>query len=250
MRCATWCAARLRRRRRHARERGRGRPSWSVIVLDASAALSALLNAGAARRALADHQLHAPHLIDTGVASGLRRNVQAERLSAAAAWTFCLPAPRNDEVSRLSPAGARVGPARQLVRVRRLLRRAGRALGLRSAHRRRPIDSGARCPVRNQCGARRANLLRTEQRRASGARCMEGRAPGQSPAFAATGNATSTRPTRPGSFRSGRPVERGSGGWSLLVDVGCSTAVIAALEVRRSLKRRPGDGGGHRLIAV
>jgi hypothetical protein len=161
IRCATWCAARLRPRRRHARERCRGRTRWSVIILDASAALSALLNAGAARRALADHQLHAPHLIDTEVASRLRRNVQAERLSAAAEWALCLPAPRNDEASRLSPAGARVGPARQLVRVRRLLRRDGRALGLRSAHRRCPIDSGARCPVRNQCGARIAKDYRT-----------------------------------------------------------------------------------------
>lgn len=57
-----------------------------MIVVDASAALSALLNAGPARRALADEQLHAPHLIDTEVASGLRRNVQAKRLSAAAGW--------------------------------------------------------------------------------------------------------------------------------------------------------------------
>jgi len=57
-----------------------------VIVVDASAALAALLNAGPARRALADQQLHAPHVIDTEVASGLRRNVQAERLSAAAGW--------------------------------------------------------------------------------------------------------------------------------------------------------------------
>lgn len=57
-----------------------------MIVVDASAALAALLNAGPARHALADQQLHAPHLIDTEVASGLRRNVQAERLSAAAGW--------------------------------------------------------------------------------------------------------------------------------------------------------------------
>jgi predicted nucleic acid-binding protein len=57
-----------------------------VIVVDASAALAALLNEGPARHALADQQLHAPHLIDTEVASGLRRNVQAERVSAAAGW--------------------------------------------------------------------------------------------------------------------------------------------------------------------
>jgi predicted nucleic acid-binding protein len=57
-----------------------------VIVVGASAALSALLNSGPARRALADHQLHAPHLIDTEVASGLRRTVLAQRLSADAGW--------------------------------------------------------------------------------------------------------------------------------------------------------------------
>lgn len=48
-----------------------------MIVVDASAALAALLNAGAARRALADEQLHVPHLVDSEVASGLRRRVAA-----------------------------------------------------------------------------------------------------------------------------------------------------------------------------
>lgn len=47
-----------------------------MIVLDASAALSALLNAGAARGAIARERLHAPHLIDTEIAGGLRRQVQ------------------------------------------------------------------------------------------------------------------------------------------------------------------------------
>src|SRR5258708_30675209 len=46
-----------------------------MIVLDASAALSALLTAGAARSAIAEEQLHAPHLIDSEVANGLRRRV-------------------------------------------------------------------------------------------------------------------------------------------------------------------------------
>ena len=55
-----------------------------MIVVDASAALSALLNSGPARRAVADQQLHAPHLIDTEVASGLRRTVRSQRLSADA----------------------------------------------------------------------------------------------------------------------------------------------------------------------
>jgi predicted nucleic acid-binding protein len=58
-----------------------------VIVVDASAALSALLNAGPARRALGDQQLHAPHLIDSEVANALRRGVIARRLDAGIAWT-------------------------------------------------------------------------------------------------------------------------------------------------------------------
>ena len=58
-----------------------------MIVVDASAALSALLNAGPARRALASEQLHAPHLIDSEVASGLRRRVAAQQLGAGAGWT-------------------------------------------------------------------------------------------------------------------------------------------------------------------
>ncbi len=58
-----------------------------MIVVDASAALSGLLNAGPARSALAREQLHAPHLIDSEVASGLRRRVAAQRLDPDAGWT-------------------------------------------------------------------------------------------------------------------------------------------------------------------
>jgi predicted nucleic acid-binding protein len=58
-----------------------------VIVVDASAALAALLNAGPARRALAEEQLHAPHLIDSEVANGLRRLVAVGQVDADAAWT-------------------------------------------------------------------------------------------------------------------------------------------------------------------
>jgi predicted nucleic acid-binding protein len=54
-----------------------------VIVVDASAALSALLNAGPARAALAAEQLHAPHLIDVEVAHGLRRRVAAKSMTGA-----------------------------------------------------------------------------------------------------------------------------------------------------------------------
>ncbi len=57
-----------------------------MIVVDASAALAALLNAGPARDLLARERLHAPHLVDSEVANGLRRMVAAERLGAAAGW--------------------------------------------------------------------------------------------------------------------------------------------------------------------
>jgi predicted nucleic acid-binding protein len=52
-----------------------------VIVVDASAALSALLNDGPARRALGHDQLHVPHLIDTEVGNGLRRQVAGRIIS-------------------------------------------------------------------------------------------------------------------------------------------------------------------------
>jgi predicted nucleic acid-binding protein len=58
-----------------------------VIVVDASAALSALLNDGAARKTLGREQLHAPHLIDSEIANGLRRQVAARHLSAGSGWT-------------------------------------------------------------------------------------------------------------------------------------------------------------------
>ena len=58
-----------------------------MIVVDASAALSALRNAGPARSARASEQLHAPHLIDSEVANGLRRMVAAEQLAADSGWT-------------------------------------------------------------------------------------------------------------------------------------------------------------------
>jgi len=57
-----------------------------MIVADASAALSALLNSGPARRALGTEQLHVPHLIDAEVASGLRRRVASAEISPDAGW--------------------------------------------------------------------------------------------------------------------------------------------------------------------
>ncbi|MHB8288026.1 MAG: type II toxin-antitoxin system VapC family toxin [Acidimicrobiales bacterium] len=58
-----------------------------MIVVDASAAVSALLNAGPARRALAREQAHVPHLIDTEVANALGRGVAASRIKPRDAWT-------------------------------------------------------------------------------------------------------------------------------------------------------------------
>ena len=57
-----------------------------MIVVDASAAVAALLNDGPARRAIEREQLHAPHLIDSEVANALRRATAAGRLGADAAW--------------------------------------------------------------------------------------------------------------------------------------------------------------------
>lgn len=57
-----------------------------MIVVDASAAVSALLSKGPARDALANEQLHAPHLIDSEVASALRRRVATGVLTDDAGW--------------------------------------------------------------------------------------------------------------------------------------------------------------------
>ena len=58
-----------------------------MIVVDASAALSALLNGGQARALVRRQQLHVPHLADTEIASGLRRLVLARELESAQAWS-------------------------------------------------------------------------------------------------------------------------------------------------------------------
>ena len=57
-----------------------------MIVVDASAALAALLNDGQARQLVGNERVHAPHLIDSEVASALRRQVQVKRVVAADAW--------------------------------------------------------------------------------------------------------------------------------------------------------------------
>lgn len=59
-----------------------------MIVVDASAALSALFNDGPARFALTREQLHVPHLIDAEVASGVRRKVLAREVSADHGWAL------------------------------------------------------------------------------------------------------------------------------------------------------------------
>jgi predicted nucleic acid-binding protein len=57
-----------------------------VIVLDASAALLALLASGPARQIVSSEQLHVPYLIDSELLSALRRQVAARRLGADDAW--------------------------------------------------------------------------------------------------------------------------------------------------------------------
>ena len=57
-----------------------------MIVVDASAAVSALLNAGPARQALAEEQVHVPHLIDPEIANALRRGVAVSRIESGDAW--------------------------------------------------------------------------------------------------------------------------------------------------------------------
>ncbi len=58
-----------------------------MIVVDASAALSGLMNSGPAREVLGAEQVHVPHLIDAEVASGLRRSVRERHIEATEGWT-------------------------------------------------------------------------------------------------------------------------------------------------------------------
>ncbi len=57
-----------------------------MIVVDASVALAGLLNNGSARQYLAAQQVPVPHLIDSEVASGLRRHVLSQNLTADQGW--------------------------------------------------------------------------------------------------------------------------------------------------------------------
>lgn len=58
-----------------------------MIVIDASAAVSGLLNAGPARQMIGAEQIHIPHLIDSEIASALRRRVLAGQISDRAGWS-------------------------------------------------------------------------------------------------------------------------------------------------------------------
>jgi predicted nucleic acid-binding protein len=58
-----------------------------VIVVDGSAVLATLLNAGPARQALSSQQSHGHHLTDVEVPNGLRRLVYRGELDPAAGWT-------------------------------------------------------------------------------------------------------------------------------------------------------------------
>jgi predicted nucleic acid-binding protein len=57
-----------------------------MIVVDASAALAALLNDGRARKLLAAERLGVPHLIDSEIANALRRHVLTKQLNTAQGW--------------------------------------------------------------------------------------------------------------------------------------------------------------------
>lgn len=57
-----------------------------MIVVDASAALTALLNDGPARRMLSSERLHVPQLIDSEIAHALRRIVGAGRMDPDTGW--------------------------------------------------------------------------------------------------------------------------------------------------------------------
>ncbi|MGR7026322.1 type II toxin-antitoxin system VapC family toxin [Geodermatophilus sp. URMC 62] len=58
-----------------------------MIVADASAVVSGLLNAGPTRTLLARERVQVPHLVDTEVTSALRRAAAAGTITAADGWS-------------------------------------------------------------------------------------------------------------------------------------------------------------------
>jgi predicted nucleic acid-binding protein len=122
-----------------------------MIVADASAAVSALLNAGSARQALSDQQVHVPHLIDSEIANTLRRHVAAQQLKERTAWT-ALDRWRRLGVARYSVVGLlqRVWELRENVSGYDACYIAlAEALGcsLLTADRRLARAPGTRCPI-------------------------------------------------------------------------------------------------------
>ena len=71
-------------------------------MIDASAALAALLRPGRARDSLASQQAHAPHLIDCEVANGLRRHVAPDPARVALATWSQLGITRHPHVGLLN----------------------------------------------------------------------------------------------------------------------------------------------------
>jgi predicted nucleic acid-binding protein len=57
-----------------------------VLVADASAVVAALLNATARTALGGDVQVHAPHLLDSEVASAIRSRVRRGKLDSRAGW--------------------------------------------------------------------------------------------------------------------------------------------------------------------
>ena len=57
-----------------------------MLVADASAVIGALLNARARGVLAGDLQVHAPHLMDSEIASAIRRRVRGGKLDSRAGW--------------------------------------------------------------------------------------------------------------------------------------------------------------------
>ena len=58
-----------------------------MIVLDASAAVSGLLSAGAARERMSEHPIAIPHLADSEVASAIRRSALRGAITSEQGWS-------------------------------------------------------------------------------------------------------------------------------------------------------------------
>ena len=122
-----------------------------MIVVDASAAVAALLNAGPARHALSHETLHAPHLVDSEVAQALLRLVLRGTLRAGDGWA-ALDSWRRLGVVRSSVSGllGRVWELRENVSAydaSYLALAEALGCGLMTADARLSRAPGLRCPV-------------------------------------------------------------------------------------------------------